>query len=175
VSVALHINNKPVALEAIEREPGAIRFKLNDQTFSFRGKRMEDGSFVLEEEVAQGVWRRTRGVIARDAKGTWQVQLGALDASVSKDQPRAVQKQEEAALSPRTPMPGLVRRIMVKQGDKVAKGQAIAVLEAMKLQFTLSAGGDALVKAVLAKEGELVAEGIELVQLEAPSGGRKKA
>jgi biotin carboxyl carrier protein len=41
------------------------------------------------------------------------------------------------------------------------------VLEAMKLQLTLSAGGDGTVNEILVREGEMVAEGAELVRITA--------
>jgi 3-methylcrotonyl-CoA carboxylase alpha subunit len=62
-------------------------------------------------------------------------------------------------------MPGLVRQIFVKAGDRVTQGQALAVMEAMKLQITLSAGADATVDTIFVREGEMIAEGTELVRL----------
>ena len=48
-------------------------------------------------------------------------------------------------------MPGVIRQILVKPGDKVKRDQPLVVMEAMKLQTTLTAGGDAKVEAVLVK------------------------
>ena len=66
-------------------------------------------------------------------------------------------------------MPGLVRQVLVKKGDRVKAGQPLIVMEAMKLQTTLVAGGDGVVEAVLVKESEQVAEGAELVRIKGAS------
>jgi 3-methylcrotonyl-CoA carboxylase alpha subunit len=67
------------------------------------------------------------------------------------------------------PMPGLVLRILVKQGDVVAKGAPLLILEAMKMEHQLTAPRDGTVASVNCKEGELVQPGVELVTLEVSS------
>jgi propionyl-CoA carboxylase alpha chain len=56
-----------------------------------------------------------------------------------------------------TPMPGLVANLLVKVGDKVAPGQPLAVIEAMKMQNMLSVGKAFVVKSILVKVGQNVA------------------
>jgi 3-methylcrotonyl-CoA carboxylase alpha subunit len=63
------------------------------------------------------------------------------------------------------PMPGKVVSIAVKAGDKVAKGQALAVMEAMKMEHTIAAPADGTVAEVLYAPGDQVAEGAELLKL----------
>ena len=65
------------------------------------------------------------------------------------------------------PMPGKLLSIQVKAGDTVAKGDAVAVMEAMKMEHTLSAPRDGVVASVEAAAGDQVAEGDVLVHLEA--------
>ena len=63
------------------------------------------------------------------------------------------------------PMPGKVVSFSVKAGDKVSKGQALAVMEAMKMEHTIAAPNDGLVVEVLYSPGDQVAEGAELLKL----------
>jgi 3-methylcrotonyl-CoA carboxylase alpha subunit len=65
----------------------------------------------------------------------------------------------------RAPMPGLVTRVLVSQGDRVAAGDPLIIMEAMKMEQTLSAPRDGDVEAVHAREGEQVEEGAVLVSL----------
>jgi 3-methylcrotonyl-CoA carboxylase alpha subunit len=67
--------------------------------------------------------------------------------------------------STEAPMPGVVLRILVKEGDVVAKGAPLLILEAMKMEHQISAGHDATVVSVNCREGELVQPGVELVTL----------
>jgi biotin carboxyl carrier protein len=70
------------------------------------------------------------------------------------------------------PMPGLVVALRVAPGDAVAAGQALLVMEAMKMQNELSAEVDGVVRAVHAAVGQSVEAGQPLVTLDpAPGGG----
>ncbi len=63
------------------------------------------------------------------------------------------------------PMPGRVIRLLVAVGDRVAKGQPLAVLEAMKMEQRFAAPRDGIVTAVHVQEGEQVPEGTRLLDL----------
>lgn len=167
MSVVLQLNGQPVTLEAVARKGQEIALTLNGKTYRFHGERQTNSGFVLEEETAPGVWRRLTGHVSPSGKGALRVQLGALEATLSQMLSTASHTGAAGVLSPLAPMPGLVRQILVAVGDAVKQGQALAVMEAMKLQLTLSAGDDGVVEAVLAKEGEIVAEGAELVRVRA--------
>jgi 3-methylcrotonyl-CoA carboxylase alpha subunit len=65
------------------------------------------------------------------------------------------------------PMPGKVVSFSVKAGDKVNKGQALAVMEAMKMEHTIVAPVDGTVAELLYAPGDQVAEGAELLSLRA--------
>jgi 3-methylcrotonyl-CoA carboxylase alpha subunit len=65
------------------------------------------------------------------------------------------------------PMPGKVVSFSVKAGDKVNKGQALAVMEAMKMEHTILAPADGTVAELLYAPGDQVAEGAELLSLRA--------
>ncbi|MFD1892440.1 acetyl/propionyl/methylcrotonyl-CoA carboxylase subunit alpha [Ottowia beijingensis] len=64
------------------------------------------------------------------------------------------------------PMPGKVVSIAVNAGDRVAKGQPLAVMEAMKMEHTIAAPQDGVVEEVLYAPGDQVAEGAELLRLQ---------
>jgi 3-methylcrotonyl-CoA carboxylase alpha subunit len=63
------------------------------------------------------------------------------------------------------PMPGKVVSFSVKAGDKVSKGQALAVMEAMKMEHTIAAPSDGTVAELLYAPGDQVAEGAELLKI----------
>ena len=65
------------------------------------------------------------------------------------------------------PMPGLVKLIMAEPGQTVAQGDALMVLEAMKMEHTLTAPRDGMVAEILATQGDQVTDGTLLIQLEA--------
>jgi 3-methylcrotonyl-CoA carboxylase alpha subunit len=63
------------------------------------------------------------------------------------------------------PMPGKVVSFGVKVGDAVSKGQALAVMEAMKMEHTVAAPADGVVAELLYAPGDQVAEGAELLTI----------
>jgi 3-methylcrotonyl-CoA carboxylase alpha subunit len=65
------------------------------------------------------------------------------------------------------PMPGKVVSFAVKAGDKVAKGQPLAVMEAMKMEHTIAAPADGTVEELLYAPGDQVTEGAELLRIAA--------
>ena len=63
------------------------------------------------------------------------------------------------------PMPGKVVSFAVKAGDRVQRGQALAVMDAMKMEHTIAAPIDGIVEELLYAAGDQVVEGAELLKL----------
>ena len=63
-----------------------------------------------------------------------------------------------------SPMPGKIIQLHIKAGDMVKKGQPLAVLEAMKMEHTLSAPADAKVASVEVSQGDQVPDGAIVVR-----------
>ena len=65
------------------------------------------------------------------------------------------------------PMPGKILSFLVKAGDKVSKGQPLAVMEAMKMEHTIAAPADGVVEELMYAPGDQVSEGAELLRISA--------
>jgi len=68
-----------------------------------------------------------------------------------------------------SPMPGLVKAVFVQAGQSVKAGDRLAILEAMKMEHTLTAARDGLIAEVLAVAGDQVEAGAALILLEPES------
>jgi acetyl/propionyl-CoA carboxylase alpha subunit len=66
----------------------------------------------------------------------------------------------------KAPMPGLVLDVRVTEGQAVAKGDALIVLEAMKMENILKSPADVVVKKIIAKKGTAVEKNQVLVMFE---------
>ena len=62
-------------------------------------------------------------------------------------------------------MPGQVIAVNVKAGDKVKQGDVLAVVEAMKMEHSITAPKDGTVASVSCQAGDRVEEGVVLVEL----------
>lgn len=91
------------------------------------------------------------------------------EASESSAQTATAGGQASAPISGPTvnaPMPGSILRFTVKPGDKVAKGQTVVILEAMKMENSIASDYAGTVKRLLAKEGSSVAADTPMVEIE---------
>jgi 3-methylcrotonyl-CoA carboxylase alpha subunit len=79
--------------------------------------------------------------------------------------PEALADAAEAGGVIKAPMPGKVLAVNIKPGDSVAKGQALVVLEAMKMEHALGAPRDGVIAEVSVETGGQVGEGDILVTL----------
>lgn len=66
----------------------------------------------------------------------------------------------------KSPLPGVILDIKVKEGDTVKKGQTIIILEAMKMENNINAHRDGKVAEIKVKQGDSVLEGTDLVIIE---------
>jgi len=65
----------------------------------------------------------------------------------------------------KAPMPGKVIDVLVSEGDEVAKGDGILILEAMKMENVLKAEHDCIIKSALVTQGESVEKNQILIEL----------
>ena len=67
------------------------------------------------------------------------------------------------------PMPGKVVALLAQPGQKVEKGAPLLILEAMKMEHTITAPAAGTVKAFCYAAGEQVGDGAALVEFESQS------
>ena len=73
---------------------------------------------------------------------------------------------EEAGGGLRAPMPGKIVALLAQAGATVEKGAPLLVMEAMKMEHTITAPANGIVTAFRCAVGEQVADGVELVEFE---------
>jgi biotin carboxyl carrier protein len=65
-----------------------------------------------------------------------------------------------------TQMPGKVVKINVKEGDSVAAGDCVLILEAMKMENEIKTSVEGTVKAIHVKEGDALDSGVLMIEIE---------
>jgi biotin carboxyl carrier protein len=65
----------------------------------------------------------------------------------------------------KSPMPGLITKILVKPGMKIKIGDKLLILEAMKMENEIRSDVEGTIEAILVNEGEVVEKGAELLKI----------
>ena len=93
--------------------------------------------------------------------GDHSYDIGRRREDVAADADDLSQKTSIAA-----PLPGTLLRVEVQPGESVAAGQALMVIESMKMEHTISAPAAVTVKEILREQGATVSQGERLMLFE---------
>ncbi len=140
----------------VERIPGGVRLDGTD-----REARL---AWLGADEVRLILGSSSHRVFARRIPDGWRMSIRGrtFDVGIEDERTRAIREMagqsDGGARSPelRAPMPGLVVRVLVEPGQRVAMGEGLVVVEAMKMENELRAEGPGTVSTVAARSGETV-------------------
>ena len=159
---------REVVVIARRLRSGGVRLDLPEGAREARVERRDDGALSVglgEDTFGATVVRRT----ALDGGIDYTLFMDGGSLRLRLVDPLDVTQYEATASADavvRAPLPGKIIDLRVKAGDTVSKGQALLVLEAMKMEHTLAAPADGTVKSLRYAVGEQVPEGAELVEFE---------
>ncbi len=108
----------------------------------------------------------------RTGSGRWGVRLGgrSVDVEVVDERTQHIREMAGAMSGPagprpvKAPMPGLVIKVEVAEGDTIRPGQGLVIVEAMKMENELRAEAPARVRRVLVTAGETVEKDQVLIE-----------
>ncbi|HEV2846940.1 MAG TPA: carboxyl transferase domain-containing protein [Thermoanaerobaculia bacterium] len=163
-----------------------VELRYRGQTYLFRVSRLGADLFRIEIDglgldVRAGAPGRTGRTFSRGER-SWRVSLAEQGNRLLVEVdgiPHHVERDAGGIV--RSPVPAVVSSLAVQEGDEVAAGDPLVVLEAMKLETTLYAPAPGRVRKVLARRNAQVGTGGPLLMLEpvtragspASDGGRR--
>ena len=157
----------PVEGYAVTAGRGAFRIELPGRSFDCAVSSREGDAigFVCGDRRTKAVVKVAAGEIGVFANGRSYVFERPGPANAHSDQPVATGRVV-------SPMTGLVKMVAAKEGARVARGDLLAVIEAMKLEHAIAATQDGTLAEVFVSAGEQVQEGQELLRfVEAQADG----
>jgi biotin carboxyl carrier protein len=147
VTLRIAVDGNAAEFEVVATSPGSHSVRIDGRLVTLRTATAREGTWVWCEGRA---WRvADASEEARRARGRGPAGLGGVTP----------------------PMPGVVVRVLVEAGDRVAKGQALVVVSAMKMEMSLVAAYGGTVKAIRATVGANVKPGDVLVDVEREGEG----
>ena len=160
--LSLQVHEQPLTVALQRLHDGATRLQIGEQSWPFNAHALGHD----RHDVQLGERRLTATVYARGERYAVHTETGS--ALVAEFDPLAHAGDGAAEAGRLTaPMPGKVVSFLVQVGDGVKRGQALAVMEAMKMEHTLNAPRDGTVAELLYAVGDQVAEGGALLRLAA--------
>ena len=146
--IRVELDGDPVQADSVYvKETGFVSFLFNNKSF--------DLEYSKNEEKVSVFWGgRKYECVLEDERSQRLKRLGALKVDTKKEQEL------------RSPMPGLISTIQVRQGDTVVTGQGVIIIEAMKMENELKAKHDGKVKEIKVKKHQAVDKDQVLVVFE---------
>jgi len=145
----MEVNGKPVALDLFEPRKGSFQIIYNSHSYN--------AEFIDYNED--------------DKLVTLKLNNKLYEIKIKDDTDELLEKlgigsKSHKVQNIKAPMPGLVIEIKVKPGDSVNKGDALLVLEAMKMENIIKATAPAIVKKINAIKGNAVEKNQVLIEME---------
>ncbi|MFZ5429877.1 MAG: biotin/lipoyl-containing protein [Bacteroidota bacterium] len=140
--------------------------------FTINGNKYETEVIHIEDNVAEIEVNGTKYYVEvnRDIKPTKTPKLVRANAVPSTDAHPSVAKTSnpsapKGAGAVKSPLPGVILEMLVREGDQVKMGQRLLVLEAMKMENNIEADKAGTVTSILKHKGDSVMEGDVLIMI----------
>jgi 3-methylcrotonyl-CoA carboxylase alpha subunit len=155
-NLRLLIDSRELAVDVLILSRG-YRLAIDGLDFDAEGTLSADG--LLEARVDG---RKQRGRFWGE-DGRWDLFVDGDHFLVMVPNPLAEATHDHAHGGLTAPMPGVIRAVLAAPGERVEKGRALVVMEAMKMEHTIRAPADGIVETVNAREGAMTEAGAVLV------------
>jgi biotin carboxyl carrier protein len=136
------VDGERMSFREVRREGRLVALEISGEVFPLRVARRGDRAFVGCAGTVFELRRITGGPLRRRSAGAGESHAGLI-----------------------APMPGRIRRALVRRGDGVTKGQVVLILEAMKMEHAIRAPQDGVVTRLEHSEGDLVEAGAVLAEI----------
>lgn len=146
----LSINGESVEVTVARSDGAGVTLQMEGKTYQFT---LSSG----------GHWQTEKGENLPLFYSAGHVVIGGRDIYVERVRPKGAGTSPAGVSS--APMPGKILKVLVREGDEVAEGDPLVVLEAMKMEHTLRAAREGTVRAVHVAEGDRIEAGAEPVEL----------
>ncbi len=145
---------------------GGYEAELEERRIAVRAAALDDGRVVAELNG-----RRVAAASLRDGDAFGVLFEGRVYRLALQDPLALADEAAVAGGALTAPMPGKVINVLVHAGARVKRGEPLIILEAMKMEHTVSAPADGVIEAVHFDAGDLVEEGSELMALTVGESG----
>ena len=155
----ISLENRTAKIDLLNKAGSKALIAVDDNKYEIDIVEVEKGVYSIlyngksyNVELIEGATNKK--YIVNTFARTFNVEI--IDAETKYQQSRMHGHEHEGENEISSPMPGKVVKIPVSVGESVKSGQALIVVEAMKMQSEFKAKGERIVKEILVREGDTV-------------------
>lgn len=159
----------PISVEVL-REGDAFTVKVGEKTYHLRLKPTDEPDTVVAEVSDKPVHVRVQSAGSQGVElvvGGERMYFEKARAMQAVQVPVDLQKTQQPSDALSSPMPGKVMSVMARSGDAVKQGDALIVIESMKMEVAVRSDRDGIVDEPLVSEGDSVKKGQALLKFRA--------
>jgi 3-methylcrotonyl-CoA carboxylase alpha subunit len=158
VADVIKINKNKYDYE-LTKKGNEYTIKLNNETYTYE-------LFKVGDELITRQGNRYFKVpyyLGRESTIVW---INGCQYNISEVDVERIVEEENNERDIKSPMPGIIKEVLVEKGQKVTKGETVVILESMKMSNELKASTDGIIKEVYVTTGEQVDAFATLVSFE---------
>jgi len=147
-------------LRTLRKDLLAGRFQLEVQESSLNLKRYHD--FLQRNEPSIAAFKTKQQAAFEAERKRWKVSEQSTD--IQENSIDSITTETECNLPENaqaicTYVTGVIWKLLVQEGGAINKGQTVAIVESMKMEFTIEAPADGRIHQILSQEGSYVSAG----------------
>ena len=155
------IDGIEIKVEEFKNSPEAVSFLYEGKSYTYSLISRDGAAMILDKNGIR--FNAAVGTSNRD--GEAMIIAGGREG-IAAEAGKKMKKAGAHAGGLTSPMPGKIFKILKEAGSEVKKGEAILILEAMKMEHSIRSDKDGRVKTVFYQVGQLVQGGVVLADVE---------
>jgi len=164
--ITLVVQGLPVRC-SVRRDDDHFSVELDHVTYDIQLVRHEPGALHLSESGRRHIVR----IAHAQGRSFLHVDGHTLEYTTARSGDAGSAMQTAAPGDLTAPMPGTITQVLVQEGDEVVPGQALVIVEAMKMEHVIRAPRAGTVRAIRARPGDQIEGGTALVEINWKSNG----
>ncbi len=163
MNLSFWLNNREVRLTVKEKQKKNIWVELNGKTYEVTVE------FLSSDEILLIIDGKIYNAIICSSNSAFRVCVNGLSFDIEKRSVSQILGEKQSQRQKRdlkTSMPGKIVKVLLSEGDYVEEGQAVLILEAMKMQNEIKSPQKGRVTRIVPKAGDSVETGALLFSVE---------
>lgn len=169
MSIEIKLDNRVASVELLEQNENFLKVKVDDKVYDVDLMHNDEGVFSILSrgrsyniELVQS--DKPKHYLAYTLYSNYDVEVIDAETRYLRNRGAGVMQSSEKQVS--SPMPGKVVKIPVSLGDRVAKGDTVVVISAMKMESEYKAAVDGVISKICVSEQETIGANQVLIEIE---------